>query len=101
MTVDLVEFVSMAMGGGAPSGNTNVTVTVRLPGFQVDQLDYVAKYLAVSRQVLMARLIDSGLHEVVRIVSEQISDQGGVEVSEFISNFDSFYFDSQGDNQLT
>lgn len=95
MSVDLAEFVSSALGGGAPSGKTNITVTVRLPGYQVDQLDYVARYLGVSRQILMARLINSGLDEVVRIVTEEISEDGEDQASEFISNFQGFLFDGE------
>lgn len=89
--MSLSEFVSSAMGGEhLPAKLHTVTVSLRLPTYRVDQLDHVASFLGVSRQVLLSRIVESGLYEVAELIGDEIAEdpsRGPLQADQFMDGF--------------
>jgi len=84
---DLEKYVSGCYGGHFPSPTDTVTCSVRLPAYQVNQLDFIAQELGVSRQSLMAHLLASSQSQVVEMISDSIAshpDRGEQDADHFM-----------------
>lgn len=88
MMDDLERYVSGCFGGHFPNPIDTVTCSVRLPAYQVGQLDLIAQELGVSRQSLMAHLLASSQSLVVELISDSIAshpDRGEQDADYFVN----------------
>lgn len=84
----LERYVSGCYGTNFPSPMDTVTCSVRLPAYQVSQLDFIAQELGVSRQSLMSHLLASSQSQVVEMISDSIAshpDRGEQDADHFMN----------------
>ena len=84
--MSISSLVSDCLGAASVPGGYHFskhTVSLRLPEYQICQLDFICKKLGISRQRLVAQMVTDGIFNVGEEISEVLGEVDGLESDAF------------------